>query len=713
MQLCLIWNLHQPNSWHPRLSRYMLPWMRIQTLRAYAPLLRMALEPGAFPASFAVSPDLLQFLESCTIDGKLEAMLELHRKPASQLRPNEIEELLAFAFEAGSAKLAAPFPRYAALFHNWTAMRGNLRRLREGMTEEDLQDLQALTQIAWLDPTLRTQTGEALVAAQRGEHLAHQHAVALTELQTKAMRDCLLAMQEACRQRRVEYLGGALHQPLLPLLTGGVDDFSYAEDARAHIVRGPRVHYRHFGLWPPVLHLAEGAYSNECATLMAQSCLEWGVASSRVLQKCVGRPLTASELTAPWSHRGRALRFTDAALNGRFQFVYPNLSPDTAFADFAERVRQTAADATAEEAVLVVELAPALGPDADVDAAMRLWRMLLQDTAEATGAKGVRMDDSFPRSQPKRNLGRVQSWTGRPRGFARWLPKAHPQYWELLRHARRQFQNARAWKTLSPESLDAARGSLLLLESKDWVDCMEADLDPWTRRRTEELLRAHLDNVYRTLELDRPAALAQALFPCEPRITSIAPSRDITPVLDGRRASYSSWSGSGFFRARQEGICAGDSWRQISELYFGTDAVYVYLRAALPLPAADMLEHFEFQGVLHAADGEQTVTWFQVQRRQGQTQLTTRLAVPTSSRVEEQPLAIVDEVVDLRIPLSALGVRLGEVLRLQVSLWESGNAVAAAPPLGWEELVVGDSLEFDGPAIPPDAVERANVQAAR
>jgi hypothetical protein len=242
---------------------------------------------------------------------------------------------------------------------------------------------------------------------------------------------------------------------------------------------------------------------------------------------------------------------------------------------------------------------------------------------------------------------------------------------------------------------------------------MEAGLDAFTRRRTEELLRAHLENVYRMLEMERPAALGQALFPCQPRITSIAPSQEIQPVLDGRRSSYSSWNGSGYFRARQEGICAGDTWRQISELYFGADGVYVYLRAALPLRAAEMLEQFELQGVLHAADSEQTVTWFQLQCRQGETQLRTRLAVPTSTRAEEQPLAVVDEVADLRIPLSALGVQLGEVLRLQVSLWERGNAVAAAPPLGWEEFVIGDRLEMDGLPASYVADERRPVLASR
>jgi hypothetical protein len=109
-----------------------------------------------------------------------------------------------------------------------------------------------------------------------------------------------------------------------------------------------------------------------------------------------------------------------------------------------------------------------------------------------------------------------------------------------------------------------------------------------------------------------------------------------------------------------------------------------------------MLQDFELQGVLHASEGEQTVSWFRVARNKaGETQFDVRLAVPAGQRVEPSHVAV-DDVVDLQFPLSGLGVRLGELLRFQVSLWEHGNAVASAPTLGWEEFLVGDHLTYEG-----------------
>lgn len=691
MRVCLIWKLHQPNSWHPRLGRYLLPWTRIQILRSYQPLLQLALEPGSLPFTIAASPDLLEFLEHCSLQGQRDTLLELHRKPAEQLRPNEVDELLSFAFEAASEQLVAPFPRYAELYARWRAVRGNLKRTREALSTGDLQDLQVLAPLAWLSPELQQQTGEVLARARSGQSFEVNHAVEVAEVHWQQILEFHARLKEVCKSGEVEYLGGALHQALLPMLADSSPEFRYPEDGRAHIVRGPRVHYRNFALWPTVLHLTEGALSSETSQLMAQSCLDWAVASSRVLDRSLQRKATPEELTSCWNHRGRAFRFSSADLSGLFRNVYPALAPEVAFADFKRRLRELGEGTDDPDAMLLVELDPALDAHADAARSVALWRLLLHQLPKDLPVAGGRLDALFSASSG-RSLANVTPYTERSRGFARWSPESRPLYWQLLRHSRRQFQNVRAWKTLSPSALTSARDSLLLLQSKDWVDCMETGLDPWTRRRTEELLRSHFENVYRTLEVEIPPELSQPMYVLETRITSIGPSRDISPVMDGQRSSYSSWNGSGFFRARETDMGGWDSWRQISELYFGADGVYVYLRAALPLAAREMLEQFELQGVLHAAEGEQTVTWFLVRLRNGETQLTTRLAVPIAAREEEQPRAVVGEVVDLRIPLSALGVRLGEVLRLQVSLWEHGNAVASAPPLGWEEFEVGDAL---------------------
>lgn len=709
VRLCVIWNLHEPNCWHPTQRAFGLPWTRIQTLRSYLPFLQMAEEFPDAALTLAISPDVLRHLEQTTMRATREAMLDLHRKPAAELRAHEVADLLQFGLGAAPEEMVKCFPSWHKLWQLWRGQRGIVRRVAEEVTTADLQNLQVLAQLGWMDAALQERVKDLAERARQGDAFSAEDANRLVDFQIDAMHEFLEKLRTRCRAGSVEYLGAPLHRCVLPLLCGESEGYLYPEDARAQLVRGPRVHYLNFGKWPTVLALPEGGLSEQTAALMGQACLHQAVSSSRVLARSLGRFASASEIGCVWEYRGREILFADAEIGDQIRFVYPHMAAEQAFADLWNRVCQAAAACEQAEASLVVEVDLRIEGSDEPASRKALWRKLLEcvsqgsdgtpeggrsNTREGLEIRGSTIAEAMAKA-PRRGLPELRAFSRRVRGFAAWNRTARPLYWKLLSDAREKFQNVRAWKTLAPEKLQDAKASLFVLESADWSRCMEAGLDPYTQLKMEELFRAHLDCVYRSLEMPRPAEYAEPLLPCEVKVTSIGPSQDITPRVDGKTSSYHSWSGSGFYRNRQEGGCARDSLRQLSGVYFGSDSVNVYLRVALPAPAREMLESFELQGVLHASEGEQTVSWFRVARTDsGKTKFDLRLAVPAGGRTEE-PHVAVDDVVDLQLPLSGLGVRLGELLRFQVSLWEHGNAVASAPTLGWEEFLVGDHLTYE------------------
>ncbi len=702
MKVCVVWNLHQPNGWHPAQHLFSLPWTRVQTLRSYLPLLDLAEDFPNFPLTIAISPDVLRQLEHCTHRAGREAMLELHRKAAADLRPADITDLASFAFDAASEALARPYPVWNALWQRWQANRGILPRFIKTLQTQELQDLQVLSQLCWLDEKLQARVPHLVRKASAGEHFTAADAHELVDLQLAAMGDFLLRLRQRCQEGRIEYLGAPLHRVVSPLLCGTVEDFRYPEDLRAQIVRGPRVHYQNFGVWPSTLWLPEGALCEGSASLLPQACLHRAVASSRVLARSLGRIPTEEEAASLWDFQGRELLFTQVEICDQIRFVYPHLEVAAALRDLRRRIEHAAEANPDPNATLVLEVEASIGAAADPAKTKDFWRGLMTQLSQkpTDGSPGAciasTIADAVP-TMPRRSLENIEGYTRRPRGFASWCDTSRPLYWRLLCHAREQFQNVRAWKTLAPERLTDAKASLFVLESADWIACMEAGLDAFTQRKTEELFRAHLECVYRSLDIPRPPAFAEPIFPCDEKVTSIGPSQEISPVLDGKTTSYHTWNGSGFYRTREEGGCSRDTLRRLDGVYFGSDSVNVYVRVALPIPAREMLEDFEIQGVMHANEGEQTVSWFRISRTSdGQTRFDTRLAVPPNGRDQDEPLAAIDDVADFRLPLSSLGVRLGEILRFQVSLWEHGNAVASAPTLGWEEFLIGDHVTYEG-----------------
>lgn len=704
MRLCVIWNMHRPNGWHPTERQFALPWNRIHALRYLLPFLRMTEEFPQLPLTIAVSPDLLRRLEQSTLKAARESMLDIHRKAAADLRSAEIADLVGLAFSATPESITKPFPQWHALWHRWQAHRGIDSRLIEALSKEELQNLQVLVQLGWLDESLQTRAPELSRKARTGERFQPEDAASLVDLQLEAMRECLQLLRKRCGAGEIEYLGAPLHRAVLPLLSGEAAGYSYPEDARAQLVRGPRVHYQNFGAWPSILYLPEGAFCAQTSALLPEVCIRKAVASSRVLAASLGRHPLASEMGACWKNQGNDLVFTHAEIEGQLRFVYPHLRAGEALNDLWRQVDAMALECPEEEAALTFEIDLSSDGPGDADERKAFWRGVLSRMSglhpEGASAvvRGSTLKNAIP-AMPHSALDTVRGFSRRARGFAAFGAEAKPLYWKTLKYAREQFQNVRAWKTLSPERLTDARASVMVLESADWMAAMERGLDAFTQRKTEELFRAHLDCVCRRLEVPRPPWFKDALLPCEVRVTSIGPSQEISPALDGKASSYYSWSGSGFFRNREENGCSTDILRRLSGVYFGADSVHAYFRVALPAPAREMLRQFELQGVLHARDGEQMVSWFRISVSvDGETRLDARLAVPALFPEPEQALAVVDDVADLRLPLSGLGMRLGEVLRFQVSLWEHDNAVASAPTLGWEEFMVDDRITYTSDA---------------
>ncbi|MCC6262029.1 MAG: hypothetical protein IT169_00505 [Bryobacterales bacterium] len=704
MKLCVIWNMHRPNGWHPTQRQFVLPWNRIHTLRYYLPFLRLTEEFPTAPLTIAASPDLLRRLEQSTLKATRESMLGIHRKPAVDLQPTEIEDLVGLAFSATPEAITSAFPCWHSLWLRWRAHRGIDSRFIETLSKSELQDLQALVQLGWMDESLQARVPELSRKARAGESFQPEDAAILVDLQLEAMRECLQLLRKRCRAGEIEFLGAPLHRVVLPLLRGESSAYSYPEDARAQLVRGPRVQYLNFGAWPSILYLPEGGCCKQTAALLPEVCLRAAVASSRVLRESLGHLPSGQELGSCWTYRGSELVFTHAEIEGQMRFLYPRLNATKALDDLWGRVDAVARDCQDEGAALTLEMDLSLYGPNDHAERMAFWRGVLSRLA------GLQEEGTFARvrgstlksameTMPRRALDSIRAFSRRSRGLASWSAEARPLYWKALTHAREQFQNVRAWKTLPPERLTDARASILVLESVEWIAAMENGLDAFTQRKTESLFRAHLDSVYRSLDVPRPPWFQEALLPCEVRVTSIGPSLEISPALDGKTSSYHSWSGSGFFRNREEGGCSRDILRRLSGVYFGADSVNAYFRVALPAPAKEMLRHFELQGVLHAREGEQMISWFRIAvSADGKTRLESRLAVPPSPGEEAQALAVVEDVADLRLPLRGLGMRLGEVLRFQVSLWEHDNAVASAPTLGWEEFLVDDHITYVGDA---------------
>ncbi len=167
----------------------------------------------------------------------------------------------------------------------------------------------------------------------------------------------------------------------------------------------------------------------------------------------------------------------------------------------------------------------------------------------------------------------------------------------------------------------------------------------------------------------------------------IAPSGPIHPDIDGQVTSYFEWLGAGICRVDERSGSMHGKKFVVREVQFGSDGANLFLRVDFDSTYQEELSGMEARFTLEAL------------REARSTRLTVVLGAGSARAVEtvEPPVeCALGRVLEVRIPLAAIGVARGAGLRLQFSLWQGGLPIDAAPQQGWIEMRTTDPLEMAG-----------------
>ena len=159
-------------------------------------------------------------------------------------------------------------------------------------------------------------------------------------------------------------------------------------------------------------------------------------------------------------------------------------------------------------------------------------------------------------------------------------------------------------------------------------------------------------NVYLALELPPPEELTRPILRGAVVEHHDPPTDWLTPTLDGEVTSYFEWMGAGRYRVDGRGGAMHSSQVRLKELFFGVNAEHLYIR-------------------LDLEDGAE---W-------------SNIAMRVRTPAGEWPVeAVKRRVLEASIALDELGVKSGEKIAIQVSLWDCELPLAAVPQQGWLEF---------------------------
>jgi len=607
--------MHQPLYREPAGGAYLMPWVRLHATRAYNDMAWVLRRHERVRCTVNFTPVLLEQLDDYAQGRARDRMLDLSVKPPADLTAREREQLLAGFFMVSWDQCIRPVPRYWYLLEK----RGkdlsqvDLQRVAARFGDGELQDLQALFNLAWMGfAALEDDPGLADLV-RKGRDYTRGDVDYVVAAQQRILQAVVPQWRSLADRGQVELSTTPYFHPILPLLCDsdaaaralpGIPlppRFAWPEDARRQVRAALESHARHFGrpaagMWP-----AEGSVSPEALEVMAAEGVGWAATDEGVLLRSLPPGSSrAASLYRPWrvaAGPGRELPmlFRDRGLADLIGFTYSRVPAAEAVADFTARLRAIGdawrRDGQAGPATVGVfldgenawEHYPRSGRDfldglyaaLELDPRVQLLT-LAEATAEAAGPP----------------IGRIHSGSWIEASYRIWIGHREDRLaWTALHRAREAVEAAGGHA--DPAAVEQALVHLQAAEGSDWFWWYGEDFSTEQAAEFDALFRGH---VARACELVGAAVPFEVLQPIKALggVLESKPLREptllIRPVLDGRDPTYFEWNGAGCYRPGQHRGAMFGGAQAFRELHYGFDEHHLYLRldpAETPARAAE------------------------------------------------------------------------------------------------------------------------------
>jgi alpha-amylase/alpha-mannosidase (GH57 family) len=543
LRVVLCWHMHQPQYQDLVSGEHLLPWTYLHAIKDYVD---MAVHLEAEPRAAAVvnfSPVLLEQISdySAQASAWLRTGAPLRNPVLALLTPAGLPEEPQARAEAIRACLKANEERVIQRFAPYAA----LVKLAQDYLREDaiayasrqfLVDLAVWYHLAWLGETVRRGDPRVQVLIERERHFTAADCRLLLEIIGDILGGLIPRYRRLLGSGQVELSVTPYGHPILPLMLDfrsarealpavelpGTHEYPGGDDrASWHIARALQVFTHAFGVRPRGCWPAEGAVSARTLALLDQFGFEWVATGESVLR----HSLTASQawdatrevslLHRPYHLPQQRVRcfFRHDALSDLIGFSYATWHGDDAAMNLVQHLEHLAnAYEDDPDHVVAIVLDGENAWEYFPANAYYFLRALYERLTEHPRLKLTTFSQCLADGVPARELRELVAGSWVHGNFSTWI--GHPaknRAWELLSEAKRAFDRGVVEGALSEGEQLAAERQLGVCEGSDWTWWLGDDNPAQSVRSFDGLYRRHLVNLYRLLEEDPPANLAQPI----------------------------------------------------------------------------------------------------------------------------------------------------------------------------------------------------------
>ena len=680
LEVLFIWHFHQPYYRVPGSREFVLPWVRLHSVKSYYDMGRLLEKRPEIRATFNFSGSLLRQLVEIVDEGLRDRWWRWSTTDPDALDHAQRREIVRHFFSISYDRGVAPLPRFAEL-HQQRNDKG-IAACADTFTRQDFLDLQVLFNLAWCGFSAREDFPILNQLRKKGRNFTEEDRQALLEVHLLITAKILPLYRDLAERDQIEITVTPMYHPIIPLL---IDTETAArptprrprppryqarEDARHHIESALDLAQGAFGRRPDGMWPSEGSVSPEAVDLFAEAGLSW-IATDEDILRCSRRDRwnRDTDLWRPWIVEEQPLLrifFRDHGLSDQIGFVYSNNPADHAADDLIGHLRRIAG-AQKEQACVAIIL-DGENPWEHYEDDGRPFLSALYDRLESDSQLRTNLptnlcDDSADQVQPHR-LDYLHSGSWIMANYQIWIGHDETnRAWDWVRRASKRLQKALD-ETPDHPGLQQARRSLHVAQGSDWFWWYGDDFSSEQDDQFDALFRAVIAEVWRSLDDRPPAELGRPIHhhtPQEAQEAEITPPRRfINPEIDGSLGDFFAWIGAGHITIAGGHGAMYETFRPLQSIYFGFSHTHAFLRLA---PGSDFSRDSRFQVHLKGPAHAQTLP-----------------LEPGSPQVEGPEMNhVFGEVAELSISLDSLGLSPGDDLEFWISVERDGLQIQRFP----------------------------------
>jgi alpha-amylase/alpha-mannosidase (GH57 family) len=718
LYVAFVWHMHQPYYKDFSTGEYILPWARLHGAREYVHMAEVLAQYPKVKATFNFVPSLVEQIQEYAHDRAVDRALALSRQDTWD--DNEKAYLLSFFFNANWERVIRRYPRYSQLLDLRHQVRGDYRLLGEPF----YRDLAAWFNLVWIDQVALENDADLRALVEKGQGFTRED----IDLILRKQRDyitCVIPLYSHLRDRgQIELITSPYYHPILPLLIdSGMAHraspglalppflFQHAEDAVEQIREAVEAHELHFGAAPRGLWPSEGAVCQEILPVLARHGIRWFASDEAILSRSLGvgierdsyghvnNPRVFYQPYAMAASPSVAGIFRDHFLADRIGFVYQGMPGRDAAEDMLHRlhtIRDRLDDPDHPFLVSIIldgencwEFYPGYGDP--------FLHHLYQRLSQEEEIQTVTVSEYLEQFPPRETVSYLAtgSWIGG--NLETWIGEAEQnRAWEVLGRVRDELV---AWQNATPDAgldvLEAAWRQIYIAEGSDWFWWYYSRNVSGQDHLFDLAFREHLSGVYFAIGRPTPPWLTEPIQGLATRQDYRLPSGYITPHLVGGDEAGLEWTGAGFLEpAASSGSMQRAEASVLRRLYFGYNPTCLMLRVETRYAIGPYDVSFFLRGesdttpeqlVLPALAEDSPPPPFgadwRVDLRPGRGAVLSKTDgragwLEVEGTVES---AAGERAWEVSVPLSALGLSLGDQVGVAVMLAREGRSLESIP----------------------------------